>query len=328
MELYGYMKAAEKSNHSKMQFLELKFFKLISILCLVSSFVGLPSLSEAGNKPTDKLIIFVVNYPLKYFAERIAEDHAKVILPAPADEDPAYWMPDVKAISEYQKADLILLNGAGYAKWVSKVSLPRSRMINTSASFKDQYITTKEAVTHSHGTTGKHAHENVAFTTWLDFNLALKQAKAVAEALARKRPALQGTFKKNYVSLEKDLMELDSEMKALAATNQSEPLVASHPVYDYLARRYGLNIRSLHWEPEERPNEQQWIELRNMLKVHPAKWLIWEGAPLEETVGMLKARGIKSIVFDPCGNRPETGDFMSVMRQNLKNLKTVLKRIE
>jgi zinc transport system substrate-binding protein len=30
-------------------------------------------------------------------------------------------------------------------------------------------------------------------------------------------------------------------------------LLASHPVYQYLARRYGLNLRSLVWETDEVP---------------------------------------------------------------------------
>jgi len=288
---------------------------------LVPFFLGLPFLSEAGSKPTDRLTIYVVNYPLKYFAERIAGDYVKVVFPAPAKGDPAYWMPDTKTISEYQNADLILLNGAGYAKWVSKVSLPRSKMINTSASFKDQYIITKEAVTHSHGPTGKHAHENVAFTTWLDFDLASRHAKAIAEVLGRKRPALQGTFQKNIASLESDLLGLDREIKAVVARNPSKPFVVSHPVYGYLARRYGLNIRSVHWEPEERPNEGQWLELRNMLNGYPAKWMIWEGEPMSESVQRLKSVGLESLVFDPCGNVPVKGDFMSVMKQNVTNLR-------
>jgi hypothetical protein len=31
--------------------------------------------------------------------------------------------------------------------------------------------------------------------------------------------------------------------------------------------------------------------------------------------------GINSLVFDPCGNVPEPGDFLSVVRQNAENLK-------
>jgi zinc transport system substrate-binding protein len=94
----------------------LLFFFIISIAIAASA-----SLSDAGSSSSDKLVVYVVNYPLKYFAERIGGKHVKVVFPAPADEDPAYWMPDAKTITSYQRADLILLNGANYAKWVSKV---------------------------------------------------------------------------------------------------------------------------------------------------------------------------------------------------------------
>ena len=139
------------------------------------------------------LNVYVVNYPLKYFAERIGGDDVKVTLPVPADVDPVYWTPGIADIGAYQQADLILLNGAGYAKWVSKVSLPRSKTVDTSRGFKDQYITVKETMTHSHGAEGEHAHEGLAFTTWLDLSLAAKQAEAIAECpdpqtAATKRP--------------------------------------------------------------------------------------------------------------------------------------------
>jgi len=35
----------------------------------------------------------------------------------------------------------------------------------------------------------------------------------------------------------------------------------------------------------------------------------------------LTAIGVASTVFDPCGNTPEHGNFMDVMRRNLENLK-------
>ena len=57
----------------------------------------------------------------------------------------------------YQQADIILLNGAHYAKWVEKVSLPASKTVDTSRKLKDQYIYSTEATTHSHGSGGAHA---------------------------------------------------------------------------------------------------------------------------------------------------------------------------
>jgi len=290
-----------------------------SWLIIAAIFILIFSVSHGS--AAEQLNIYVVNYPLKYFAERIGGDHVKVEFPAPADVDPAYWNPDLENISAYQKADLILINGAGYAKWVNKVSLPRSKMVNTSRQFKDQYITSKEVMTHSHGGEGKHAHESLAFTTWFDLELAARQAEAIAAAMGRKQPALQKTFQANHASLAKELKALDQKIQAIVSKNPSMPLIVSHPVYDYFARRYRLNIVSVHWEPDEAPGDEQWLELNKILKHHPAKWMIWEGDPLKATIEKLKGLQINSIVFNPCGNVPAEGDFLTVMRQNIENLK-------
>ena len=279
--------------------------------------------SHAAGEQSEKLTVYTVNYPLQYFAERIAADHAKVVFPAPPDVDPAYWTPDARTIAAYQHADLILLNGANYAKWVNKVSLPQSRLVDTSSGFKEQYRYTTEKVTHTHGTEGKHAHENTACTIWLDFILAAGQAEAVSEALSRKKPELKDTFHNNYEALKKDLLTIDQEINEIAAHNRAIPLIASHPVYDYLTKRYGLNIKSVHWEPDEVPTDKHWRELRDMVKDHPAQWMLWEGEPLEASVEKLKSMGINSIVFNPSGNVPQQGDFLSVMQENVNNLKPI-----
>jgi len=273
-----------------------------------------------------RLTVYVVNYPLKYFAVRIAGEHATVILPVPAGKDPAFWMPDAKTIADYQRADLILLNGANYAKWINKVALPQFRLVNTSANFKDRYIKMSNVKTHTHGPTGEHAHEGAAFTTWLDFELAARQAKEIASALSRKRPTLRDLFQSNYAALAKDLAKLDREIKQIVAKTPELPLLASHPVYDYLSRRYGLNIKSVHWEPDQVPGRNQWGELQVVLKGHPAQWMIWEGEPLLATVEILKSNGIRSAVFNPSVNAPEQGDFLSVMRQNVENLRAVFSK--
>ena len=293
------------------------------LICAIILWVIFTSSLSAN---ADRLTVYVVNYPLKYFAERIAGEHATVILPAPAGKDPAFWMPDAKTIADYQRADLILLNGANYAKWINKVALPHFRLVDTSANFKDRYIKISNVVTHTHGPAGEHAHAGVAFTTWLDFDLAAQQARAIASPLGHKRPALSDTFESNYSALEKDLAKLDREIKQIVAKNPELPLLASHPVYDYLSRRYGLNIKSVHWEPDQVPSRNQWGELQVVLKGHPARWMIWEGEPLPATVEMLKSNGIRSVVFNPGANAPEQGDFLTVMRENVENLRAVFSK--
>jgi zinc transport system substrate-binding protein len=292
-----------------------------SLVLAVSILSAAPSPARAADPGDDSLAVYVVNYPLQYFAQRIAGSHANVVFPAPADEDPAFWTPDPDTIAAYQKADLILLNGAGYAGWVGKASLPRSKVLDTSSAFKDRFIKTEGAVTHSHGAYGKHAHEGAAFTTWIDFDLAGRQALAIGEALSHMRPDLKDELQSNFVMLAKDLKEIDRAIQEIVSANPTQPLIGSHPVYDYFSRRYGLSMKSVHWEPDEVPSEEQWAELQGILKGHPAKWMIWEGEPMQASVDKLEGAGINSLVFDPCGNVPDQGDFLGVMRRNVENLK-------
>jgi len=274
----------------------------------------------------EKLTIFTVNYPLAYFAERLAGDLARVEFPAPPDVDPAFWMPDSETVAAYQAADLILLNGAGYAKWVDKVSLPASRLVNTSHDFADRYIETASGISHSHGPGGEHSHSGIAFTTWLDLDLAARQAEAVAKAIERKRPDAKDRVARNLATLKGELQALDARLARLSATEPSRPMLASHPVYQYLARRYGLNLRSVLWEPDAAPTPQQWRELEGILSEHPARWMIWEAPPAPETASRLRSLGVESIVFDPCANRPATGDFVRVMGGNAKSLEAAYRK--
>ena len=69
------------------------------------------------------------------------------------------------------------------------------------------------------------------------------------------------------------------------------------------------------------PNDEEWQELAHTLEYHPAKWMIWEGNPLGASAEKLKALGVGSVVFSPCANVPEKGDFLSVMKTNLAQLK-------
>ena len=271
----------------------------------------------------DRLVVYTVNYPLQYFAQRIAGEHAEVVFPAPADIDPAFWTPDAATVTAYQSADLVLLNGADYAKWINKVSLSRMRMVNTSSAFADQYIRVDAGTKHSHGAGKEHSHAGTAFTTWLDLDKAVRQAEAIKQALIKNRPQLTQIFEKNFERLKQDLLAFDAELQKIVSTNREKALLASHPVYQYLARRYGMNLHSVMWEPDVFPDTSQWTELKSLAAEHSAKWMIWEGEPLAESVAQLEQLGIQSIVFSPGANTPASGDFLTLMKTNIDDLQRI-----
>jgi zinc transport system substrate-binding protein len=284
---------------------------------------GTGEVAPVAEEVTEKLVIYTVNYPLAFFAERIGGDLVEVHFPAPGDEDPAFWSPDADTIAAYQGAGLILLNGAGYAKWVERAALPSSRVVNTSGGFTDQLLPLEGIVTHSHGPEGEHEHGDFAFTTWLDPLLAIQQAQAIEAAISVLRPEDEPGIRQRMESLKSELIDIDSRLAAAAENLGSEPLLFSHPVYQYLMSRYGLNGFEVHWEPDQAPDGHAWEHLEEVLGTHAAKWMLWEGEPLETTVEDLAERGISSVVFDPCRNRPAEADYLSVMAANAVALEEV-----
>ncbi|MEK6235939.1 MAG: metal ABC transporter substrate-binding protein, partial [Planctomycetales bacterium] len=214
--------------------------------------------TEAKQNGDGRLVVFSVNYPLRYFADRLGGDLVTVELPAAPDVDPAHWRPDAATIGEFQRADLILLNGAGYARWVESATLPPSKTVDTTHAVQDRFIAIKDTVVHAHGPSGEHSHGDVAFTTWLDPVIAVAQAQAARDALRDRLPQHAAAINDRFESLKIELLDLDRRLQETFQAQPDRPLLASHPVYQYFAARYGLNLQSVHWEPGEYPDEKSW----------------------------------------------------------------------
>ena len=276
-------------------------------------------IGQLKNDMNKKPVIVVSNYPLFYFTERLAPG-VDVKFPAADSDDPAYWKPTTDDISIMQKADLIILNGAGYEKWLSTISLPPTKIINSLKGLDDQLIKLDDKVTHSHGLEGEHEHSETAFTTWLDFKLCIKQAEVIKDALILIIPSNKKNIEQNFISLKSDLESIDTKMQTAASNFKDKTLYASHPVYQYLAKTYKLKIISEHWEPDEIPGEEMWSVFSDKLESDPSEIMLWEDKPLSEIEKRLNNLGLRIVVFNPCANKPETGDFLSAMNSNVEGL--------
>lgn len=278
---------------------------------------------DAAPVPVDVAtpVVYSVNYPLAWMALALAGDSAEVVFPAPRDVDPAFWQPDVDTLLRFQQADLVLLNGAGYARWVAKASLPASRLVDTARSYADELIVVDEGPMHSHGPKGEHSHGTLAFTSWLDLTLAQQQADTVAGALQALLPARSSVIQESLRELQDKLAQWDAQLLELGRQLAAQPILYSHPVYQYLQRRYGLNGHALHWEPDQEPDAGQWQALAKLLQTHPARLMLWEAAPLPQVASRLEQMGVSVVVFAPMGNQPVQGDFETGMSANIAGLR-------
>jgi len=300
------------------------------LLFIAAMLVILAGCSDGRNEATEsasagagKPLVYTTNYPLQYFVDRIAAPVVEVRFLAPGDEDPAYWRPDAESVLAMQKADLLVLNGASYEGWLKNVSLSPQRMVVTTDGLGDFLIPLETETTHSHGLEGEHEHHGTAFTTWLDPTLAAAQAASIEGVLAARWPRHADRFATQLAELTRELTALDAEAQAIVAGNPGLTVIFSHPIYQYFIQRYGLSARSVHWEPDQMPDETQWRELRAILGEFRAAWMIWEAPPLPQVSGRLASMGVRSVVFDPCANTPGSGDYFSVMRENLETLRRV-----
>ena len=261
----------------------------------------------------DRPQVVAVNDPLAFFAERLLSDEADVVFPVPADVDPSFWRPSISDISTIQSADLILLNGAGFATWVDRVSLPRSKVVNTTAALKDRFIVT-ESITHSHGDGGEHSHEGLASYTWLDPQLALAQAEAVARAIVTRELAPARLVEQRLSDLAAELTALDVAALEAFASLEGVAMIATHPRYHYLERRYGLSITSLEWEAGAMPTAEQLAELGTLVADTGANILLWEAAPPQQALDAVAALNLRSVVFPPLAHRSDGGYLAAFQR--------------
>lgn len=263
--------------------------------------------------------VVATNYPLYFFASEIAGGSPEITLPE-IDGDPANWRPGAEDIAQMQSASLVILNGAGYESWLDWVTVDEKRLLDTSAPFADRLIPLTGQTVHQHGPEGEHSHGGTAFTTWLDPGLAAEQATAIELALSRLYPGQADRYRRNLDSLTARLEDLDLALRDAFSGLQEQPLFFSHPVYQYLEARYGLDGVSVHWEPGADPGAVAWVDFQKALREHPAKVMIWEDAPAETTAERLERLGIRPVIFHTVSNPPAEGDYFDAMQANVERL--------
>lgn len=300
----------------------MKRLLLISLLTLMAACKQESATPPVGTDTGSQArpIVVASNYPLYFFAREIAAGSVDVVLPDIAG-DPAMWRPKADDIELLQGADRILLNGAGYESWLNWISLPAGRLVDTSESFHERLIPLVEETTHQHGPAGEHSHTGTAFSVWLDPELAIAQARNIQAVISELAPGERARHQENLASLQKRLEEIDQAQQLAFRQLADHPILFSHPVYQYLERRYHLTGFSMHWEPDQEPGGKAWIDFTNTLQENPAQIMIWEGEPLSTTRERLESMGLTVIPYLTASNRPDNGDYFDVMAMNLEQLK-------
>jgi zinc transport system substrate-binding protein len=306
-----------------------KRIKMCAVVLLAVGTLALAACSKPVNEPTTRESGGVVAsfYPAQYWTQRIVDTLVPVSCATPNGEDPASWRPGRDDMARLQKAELIVINGASFESWVSTAPLPRSRIVDSTAALTSPLISHAHAVTHSHGPGGEHSHEGIDGHTWLDPVNAAEQARAIAEALISMKPEYADTFRSNAARLDRDLQSLHAALGSIAPAMQGVTILASHPSYNYIGRRYGWRVVNLGIEPDDALTDADWnrvIALCDEAGPGP-RIALWEDVPSAENAdGFTSKLGAASVIFRPGESKPVEGDYLSVMQDNIAALKAAL----
>ena len=285
-----------------------------------------PAADEANQQETNQgpRLIVVVNYPLQFIVESLAGPEFQILNPVPPDENPETWLPGDATIQTIQQADLIVTNGADFADWVKKLSLPRSKVLRTSLALKDALITVPDFEVHSHGSGGAHSHAGTVAFFWLDPRLMARQAEAIAERLIQLDPESEKTIRANLEKLNASLKPLNQQLDQIQTEYPGFNWYSRRPVYQYLAKRCGWTMHHLHWKSISKPNQEDWKQLQSLQEQQKLSLMLCESEPAEEVVTRLKEQGISVFALNPLTVAPANGDYVSNMQQQLTHLQMFL----
>jgi zinc transport system substrate-binding protein len=276
--------------------------------------------AEKGATPPEervgmRLHVQTTCFPVDWLVARIGGERIDRVNALPPGEDPPHWQPSGETIAELSRADLIVVNGAGFEKWMLTATLPLTRVVDTS---KGLDLIETESSTHSHGVKGKHSHSGTDPHTWSDPLTYVAQARTVYEALVAADPANATHYEANLQALVQDLEALDADYRLALASGKGVRMASNHPAYAYLARRYGLEIHPFGLDPEQAPEQEEVDEILALTQAPNPAVLLWEATPLPDVKAAFPER-VLHIVIDPLEQPPDGGvyDYLAQARTNI-----------
>lgn len=280
-----------------------------------------------GEKPAampegKKLSVVATFYPLEDFARAVGGDLVSVTTIVPAGAEPHEYEPTPQDILRAYQADVFLLNGAGLDPWAEKIRPElESRGIAV--------VQLSEKIALLPGVPEEESPYDPHF--WLDPVFAQAEVGAIRDALIA-RDAVNGeAYAGNAERYLAALRELDTAYRDGLARCGLDTIVTSHEAFAYLAKRYGFETIAVSGiSPEAEPSPRRLAEIAAEVRRQNVMYIFFEtlvSPKVAETLA--RETGAQTLVFDPIEgltdeDRAAGKNYLSVMRENLDNLKTAL----
>lgn len=291
--------------------------------------------SRVEQKPSTKLQVVTTLFPLYDFARTIAGDRADVTLLLPPGMEPHSFEPKPNDIIRISKAGLFVYTNPYMEPWAESILKgidQRSlRVVNAGQGVSYAKVAAEDE--HGHEGHGDHGVEEghaggMDPHIWLDFANAGMIVNNILAGFVAADPANAPMYRSNAARLNARLTALDQRYRdGLSSCATRVFLHGGHYTFGYLARRYGLEYRSLSGiSSESEPSAAKMADMVRQIRSSGVRYLFAEellSPRLTETlaneagVAVLKLHGAHNLGKDDVQRGV---GFIGLMEQNLVNL--------
>jgi ABC-type Zn uptake system ZnuABC Zn-binding protein ZnuA len=318
--------------HRRSRFVLLDFLWIFGMV----AWAGL-SVLAAASPSSAKINVAASILPLGDFCQKIGGDLAEVQVLVPPGASPHVFEPSPSAVAKATAAQIFVYVGAGLDPWAARLlkaqKNPQRVVVEAAAGvdlIQDVHHHGHEKHEGAKPGAAKHHHHHEGGNPhiWLDPALAQDICRRIAQALIQVDPEHKQAYEANLAQYERELEDLDRDIKETVATFRQRDYVCFHPAYTYFSRRYGLKeVGVIEAAPGREPSPGHLQKIIAAIKRTGVKAVFAEPQFSPRVAEVIaKEAGVKVLFIDPLGGPPPYGsDYIKLMRHNLTVLAQALK---
>jgi zinc transport system substrate-binding protein len=287
---------------------------LLTAVALVTGLMACRLPASSSGRPT----VVAGFYPLYFVAERVAGRYNDVVDLTPPGVEPHEYELTVRQVAQVDRARVGLYL-TGMAPSIDQA------MTNDSPDHRLEVSTVVPLAAPVAGSGVESTSDDRDPHFWQDPVLLGQVAAAFATTMADADPAHAAYYRAQGRRLVGDLHALDRDYARQLASCRIRTVVVSHDAFEYLARRYHLDVVPIAGlEPDAEPSLSRLHDLASLVQERGVTTIFFETLATPDLARSLAAdTGVTTAVLDPIeglSSADPDATYLTLMRQNLAAL--------
>lgn len=265
----------------------------------------------------DKLVVYTSFYPLYFLSNEIGKDNIELEIIVPIGVEAHDYEPTIKQLKSMENTDIFIYNGSGLESWSEKLL---DTIVN-----EEKSINASDIVELINIDGGVDPH------IWLNPNNMILISEKIKDRLISLDQTNQEEYEKNYNELINRLKDLDNSYSEVLKDKKRDTILVSHKAFGYMAETYDLKQVSVTGiNPEQEPSPKTIANVIDLAKEEDFEYIFLETLTSSKTVDVIaREANLETLVLNPIEGLTEDEekngeDYISIMKDNLENLKKAL----